>query len=99
MNKKVINTQGDENIAYSRSDVLTAGNSSKTLAKIPGSPHFIAGLMLKPALRPVHSFIPNERDSLATQRILSVRSEARDLPQSSQVSSEPPVQGTVSLFN
>jgi len=99
MDKKVINTQGGENDAYLRSAILAAGNSDKTLAKIPGSLHFIAGLMLTPALRPVHPFIPNERDSLATQRILSARSEARDLPQSSQVSSEPPVQGTVSFFN
>ena len=99
MDNKVISTQGKEIIAFLRSASLFAGNSFTTLAKIPGSLHSIAGLMLKPALRPEHPFIPNDRDSLAAQTILSVRSEVRGLPLSSQVSPEPPVPGTVSFFN
>ena len=98
IDKKVTNTQGGENIAYLRSAFLTAGNSSITLAKTSGLLHSKAGHMLKPALRPEQSFIPNER-SLTAQRIQSVRSEVRGLPLPSQVSTEPPFLGTVSLFN
>jgi len=100
MNKRVINTQGREKIAFLRSEVLPAGNSFTTLAKIPGLLRSTAGLMLKPALRPDQAFIPNERrDRLSAQRLFSVLFKARGLALSSKVSTEPPVPGTVSLFN
>ena len=99
MDKKVINTQGRVSVAYSRGAILTAGNSFATLAKLPGSLHSSAGLMRMPALRREYLFTPSGQDSLLSQRIFPVRSEARSLPLSHQVSTEPPVQGTVSLFN
>lgn len=98
---RVANTQGGESIAYLRSAGLTAGNSFITLAKIPGLLKSHAGLVLKPALHPNPPFDPRPRgrNRFSTQRMLSVRSEARGLTLSSSISAEPPIPGTVSLFN
>lgn len=99
MFNQVTNTQGSEIVAYVRGADLHAGNSLKTLAKIPGSLHFRAGLMLTPASQPEQPFTPSEQASFLTPRVLPARAEARGLPLSFKVFPEQPNQGTVSLFN